>query len=293
MIKALKDLKNLLKKYNFWPLHLLPLFMIYTGVNTVDFIVLGAYYFTGIFFVVAGYHRYFSHRTFKTSRWFQFVLAFGAMATAQKGVLWWASHHRDHHRYSDTDKDIHSAKLKGFYYSHVGWILAPDYKDTDFNKIKDFAKYPELVWLNKHYWVPPTVVGAAMFLFGGASMLFCSFFLGVVLLWHGTFTINSLAHKWGRQRYETGDESRNSLFLALLTLGEGWHNNHHHYMHSTRQGFFWYEIDIAYYILKAMSWVGLVWDIRGVPDHAKYAHLADDRLQKNKSADAAITDQAA
>lgn len=181
-------------------------------------------------------------------------------------------------------------KIYGFWYSHVGWIIGPDYKETDYKTIGDYAKYPELVWLNKHYLVPPVTLaifvmalGAwvnggsplLMFTHHGLSTLFIGFFLSTVLLYHGTFSINSIMHKFGRQRYESGDESKNSLWLALLTMGEGWHNNHHYYEVAARQGFFWWEIDLTFYGLKFFSWLGLIHDLRGVPTHIKYS--------KNKS----------
>jgi stearoyl-CoA desaturase (Delta-9 desaturase) len=272
MIK--KETSKLTKVVNlsqFFALHLIPLCAYYTGVNTIDWIVCGAFYITGMFFITAGYHRYFSHRTFKLNRFWQFIFAFMAQTTAQKGALWWASHHRLHHKHSDTEKDIHSQKRKGFWYSHVGWVVGSEYNETDYNLIKDFAKYPELVWLNKYHLLIPWIVGVIMFIVGGASMLFIGFFLSLVFLWHCTFTINSLSHMIGNQRYATGDESKNNWFLALITLGEGWHNNHHHYMHSARQGFFWYEYDISFYILKLMSWLGIVKDIRPVPNKFKYS----------------------
>ncbi len=266
--------------------HLIPLAAIWTGATLFDWAVCIALYFFRMFWITGGYHRYFAHKSYKTSRFFQFIIAFMAQTSAQKGALWWAAHHRHHHRHSDTPKDPHSMKLYGFWYSHVGWIIGPDYKETDFKTIGDFAKYPELVWLNKHYLVPPTLLaitvtalgayvnGGSVLLFFtsyGLSTLFIGFFLSTVLTYHGTFTINSIMHKFGKQRYESGDESKNSLWLALLTLGEGWHNNHHYYEVAARQGFFWWEIDITYYGLKMLSWLGLIWDLRGVPNHIKYS----------------------
>jgi stearoyl-CoA desaturase (Delta-9 desaturase) len=218
-----------------------------------------------MFFVTAGYHRYFSHRSFKTSRWFQFVIAFMATSSTQKGVLWWAAHHRHHHRFSDQEEDLHSPTLFGFFWAHVGWILSDRYNETRFDYIADFAKFPELRWLNKYFLVPPIVLGVATFLIGGWGMLIWGFFLSTVLVWHDTFTINSLSHLFGRRRFDTDDTSRNNWLLAIMTLGEGWHNNHHHYMASARQGFYWYEIDMTYYTLKVLSWFGIVWELRKVP----------------------------
>jgi stearoyl-CoA desaturase (delta-9 desaturase) len=235
-------------------------------------------YWLRMFAVTGGYHRYFSHRTFKTSRWFQFVLAFLAESSSQRGVLWWGSNHRHHHRFSDQPEDIHSPRQKGFWYSHVLWIFAED-GGTDLNKIKDLAKYPELRWLDKHWLVPPTVLGIITTLLFGWSGLFVGFCLSTVVLWHCTFTINSLSHVFGSRRYETTDDSRNNPLLAFITMGEGWHNNHHHYMLSCRQGFRWWEFDFTYYVLKGLSWVGLVWDIREPP--AKILHPLDHHAESS------------
>lgn len=264
------------KQLGFIIIHLVPLLAFFTNVTGFDWMVCIALYFIRMFFVTAGYHRYFSHRTFKTSRFFQFILAFLSETSAQKGVLWWSAHHRVHHKHSDSPEDPHSMKLYGFWYSHLGWILGPDYDDTDLGQVKDLTKYPELVWISRHYILPPVTLAVLVYLLGyavngsGWSTLLVGFFLSTVLLYHGTFSINSIMHKFGRARYKTGDESKNSLWLALLSLGEGWHNNHHYYQSSTRQGFFWWEIDITYYVLKLLSFFGLVWDIRQVPDHVKY-----------------------
>ncbi len=229
-------------------------------------LALGLYY-ARMFFVTAGYHRYFSHRSFKTSRWFQFLLAFFAMTSSQKGVLWWAAHHRNHHRFSDTENDLHSPTQQGFWWSHVGWILSTLNEATEVQMIRDYYKFPELRWLNDHFIVPPVALAVSLFFIGGWGWLIWGFFISTVMLWHGSFCINSLAHVFGRRRYATTDTSRNSFLLSLVTLGEGWHNNHHHYMASVRQGFFWWEVDITFYILRALSWLGIVWDLRMPPEH--------------------------
>ena len=231
-----------------------------------------AFYYVRMFFVTGGYHRYFAHRSYKTSRWFQLVLAFGATTTLQKGALWWAHHHRHHHRRSDMDDDLHSVRQGGFWWSHVGWLLSDDFEHTDYDKIKDFSKYPELRWLNEHFLVPPVVAGALVFLLGGWMGIVYLGCLSTVLLWHGTFTINSLSHVFGSRPYESGDDSKNNLVLALMTMGEGWHNNHHHYQLSCAQGFRWYQIDLTYYVLRALSLVGVVWDIKQAP-----AHIVENR----------------
>jgi stearoyl-CoA desaturase (delta-9 desaturase) len=226
-----------------------------------------ALYYVRMFGVTGAYHRYFSHRTYRTSRAFQFVLAVLAMTSVQKGVLWWASHHRSHHRNSDQPNDVHSVLQDGFWWSHVGWIVSRKYDETDLSKIKDLARFPELRFLDRWHVLPPIAYASALYLIGGTWALFWGFFVSTTLLWHGTFTINSLTHVFGSQRYVTTDNSRNHLLLALITMGEGWHNNHHYYQRSVNQGFFWWEIDMTYYVLRVLSWVGLVWDLHKPPQH--------------------------
>ena len=186
-------------------------------------------YFFRMWGIIVGYHRYFSHRSFKTSRAFQFFLALVGLSAAQKGPLWWAAHHRHHHRHSDQDPDLHSPTLRGFFWSHVGWILCRKYSETEHHKIKDFLDYPELRWVDRHYILVPVAMGAGLWAFAGFDAFVWGGMISTVLLWHGTFTINSLAHVFGKRRYATKDTSRNNFLLSLITLGEGWHNNHHYH----------------------------------------------------------------
>ncbi|MCU0701747.1 MAG: acyl-CoA desaturase [Myxococcaceae bacterium] len=237
-------------------------------------------YFLRMFGVTAGYHRYFSHRAFKTNRVFQFLLAFLAQTSAQKGVLWWAAHHRHHHRHSDQEDDLHSPSRTGFWWSHVGWIMSTKYEATRFESIRDFARFPELVWLNKHHILPAMVALFVMWLLGGLPWMFYGGVVSTVLLWHGTFTINSLSHIFGRRRYVTTDTSRNNFFFALLTMGEGWHNNHHFHQNTANQGWFWWEVDATFAILKALSWIGVVSDLRVVSEQTKYAFRIYTEAQK-------------
>jgi stearoyl-CoA desaturase (delta-9 desaturase) len=223
-------------------------------------------YVVRMFFVTAGYHRYFSHRSFRTSRFVQLVFALGAMSSSQKGVIWWAGHHRRHHKYSDLPGDVHSALREGFVWSHVGWILSRKYQSTEAQRVRDLTEYPELVWLDRWWWLVPTALGVGLYAAGGAFALVWGLFVSTVLLWHGTFTINSLTHIFGSRRYVTTDNSRNNPLLALITLGEGWHNNHHYYQRSVRQGFFWWEFDVTYYVLQALALFGLVWDLHSPPE---------------------------
>ncbi len=247
--------------------HLLAFFVLLERFQWSYLLWTAGVYFVGMFFITGAYHRYFSHRSYKTSRAFQFLLALGGSCTLQKGVLWWAAHHRHHHKHSDLPTDIHSPFQKGFWWSHVGWIVCRKYNDTRLDLIGDFAKYPELRWLDRYFLVPGVLYAIVLFALGGFPALFFGYFLGITLLWHGTFTVNSLAHVFGSRRYRTTDTSRNNLALALLTLGEGWHNNHHYYQSTANQGFFWWEVDISYYVLRAFAAVGLVWELRTPPRH--------------------------
>ena len=246
-------------------IHLLAFGVIWTGFTTTSVIMCVSLYVVRMWALTSGFHRYFSHRSYKTSRAFQFILAFMGQTCAQRGVLWWAAIHRHHHRHSDTPLDVHSPRHTGFFFSHVGWVFHKQKSEADYSTIQDFTKYPELRWLNRHPYFPAFLLGVGCFLAAGWTGLFVGFFLSTVILYHGTFSINSVAHVVGNQRYVTADDSKNNWWLALITLGEGWHNNHHHYQSSTRQGFFWWEIDISYYVLTALSWTGLVWDLRAPP----------------------------
>jgi stearoyl-CoA desaturase (Delta-9 desaturase) len=245
--------------------HLSCIAAVWSGITWQAIAICVALYWVRMFAIGAGYHRYFSHRSYATGRAFQFVLAFLAQSSAQKSVLWWAAKHRHHHLHSDTEQDVHSPRHKGFVYSHAGWIFARKHDTTDLVKVADFAGSPELMWLHKYELLPPLAVGVLCFLAAGWSGLVVGFFWSTVLVYHATFCINSLAHVHGRRRYVTGDDSRNNWLLALFTMGEGWHNNHHAYQSSVRQGFRWWEIDATYWILKALSWLGIVWDLKTPP----------------------------
>jgi len=223
-----------------------------------------AYYFR-MWALSSFFHRYFSHRSFKTSRWFQFIMAFLGTLTVQNGVLWWAANHRHHHRYSDQPEDLHSPKQKGFWWAHMGWVLTYRVNKTKFELVRDFLKFPEIRWLDRYWLIVVSAFAAATLMIGGWFAFYWCFLLSTVLLLHGTFTVNSLAHMWGSRRYETTDTSRNNFLIALITMGEGWHNNHHRFMSSARQGFFWWEIDPSYYVLKILEKFRLVWDVRRPP----------------------------
>jgi stearoyl-CoA desaturase (Delta-9 desaturase) len=246
--------------------HLMCFAAIWTGV-TAGAVALGiGLYWLRIFAIGAGYHRYFSHRAYETSRVFQFVLAALAQSTSQKSVLWWAANHRDHHLHSDTERDVHSPRQMGFVYSHLGWIFSRGQETMNVNRIADFAKYPELMWLHRYEQLPAFVLAVICFGIAGWPGLIVGFFWSTVAVYHGTFCINSLAHLVGRRRYVTGDDSRNNWLLAIITMGEGWHNNHHAYQSSARQGFRWWEYDPTFYLLKLLERLGLVWNLKRPTD---------------------------
>lgn len=274
MTQENSDLKPLIKNHNdtekpntvpFILLHLSAFAAIFTGVQASDLWLCLGLYAMRMFGVTAGYHRYFAHKSFKTGRIFQFILAFLAQTSAQRGILWWASHHRQHHRFSDTDGDVHSPARTSFWYAHFGWVIDQKNHATNYDGIADFAKYPELVWLERNPYVPPILLAVIVWIFAGWSGLIVGYVWSLIACYHATFCINSLAHVHGRQRFVTGDHSRNNWMLAIVTMGEGWHNNHHAFPNAARQGFKWWELDLTFIILRALSWIGVVRDLRHPP----------------------------
>ncbi|MFP6738469.1 MAG: acyl-CoA desaturase [Planctomycetota bacterium] len=252
--------------------------VIWVGISWIAVICAVLLYLMRMFFITAFYHRYFSHRSFRTSRVFQFIGALGGCSALQRGPIWWAAHHRHHHNHSDSNLDRHSPREKGFFYSHMGWFMTNEYNTTDEKYVADWMKVPELRFINHFYWLAGILLAGAL-LGAGALLEYAGyatspgqlfvwgFLVSTVGVYHGTYTINSLAHVIGKRRFKTTDDSRNNLLLALITMGEGWHNNHHHYSSSARQGFRWWEIDLTYCILKTLSWFGIVWNLRPVPKH--------------------------
>ena len=251
--------------------------VLWVGVSPFAVGIAAALFALRMFAVTAFYHRYFSHRAFRTSRIAQFAFALLAASAVQRGPLWWASHHRHHHAHSDRAADSHSAHQHGFLWSHTGWFLARENFAARLALVPDLARYPELRWLDRFDAAVPALLAAALYGLGtwiehsapalatnGAQLLVWGFCISTVTLYHATFTINSLAHRFGLRRYATRDDSRNNLWLALLTFGEGWHNNHHHYPGAARQGFYWWEIDVTYYGLRLLAALGLIWDLRPV-----------------------------
>src|SRR5688572_15552879 len=199
--------------------HVACLAAIWTGVTWEALAICFGLYWLRIFAIGAGYHRYFSHRSYSTSRIAQFLLAVLAQSTTQKSVLWWAAKHRHHHLHSDTEEDVHSPVQHGFLYSHLGWIFAKRHDTADLTRVSDLTRFPELMWLHKFEQAPAVALGLACFLVAGWSGLVVGFLWSTVLVYHATFCINSLAHVHGTRRYITGDDSRNNLVLALFTMG--------------------------------------------------------------------------
>jgi len=259
----------------FLGVHFCCVFVLWTDITWVAFGVGLVTLLVRMFGLTAGYHRYFCHRSFKTSRIFQFVLAWLGAAAAQRGPLWWAGHHRLHHRHADTDTDVHPPGVKGFFWAHTGWLMSARNEPTRIEWVPDFARFRELRWLDSNHYVAPVSLAVALYVLGewlaqtsptlgtnGWQMLVVGLFWSTTILYHVTFAVNSLGHQVGTRRYDTDDDSRNSFWLALLTAGEGWHNNHHRYPSSERQGFYWWEVDLTHYGVVLLSWFRIVWDIR-------------------------------
>ncbi len=273
-----EDRVDWLRALPFLAMHLACFAVLWVGFSPTALWVAVFLYAIRMFAITGFYHRYFSHRAFRTSRPVQFVFALIGASSVQRGPLWWAAHHRQHHAHSDTAKDPHSPR-NGFWRSHAVWFLTPAGFRTNEARIRDLLKFPELRWLDRFDTVVPLVLAIALYILGaalerwapgletnGPQLLVWGFFVSTVVLFHATVTINSLAHRWGSRRFATRDDSRNNLFLALLTFGEGWHNNHHFFPGSARQGFRWWEIDLTWYALRAMQALGLVHELRPIPE---------------------------
>lgn len=262
----------------FLAVHVMCACVLFVGISPVAVAVAIGLYVVRMFAITAFFHRYFGHRAFKTSRAIQFLFAALAATSAQRGPLWWASHHRAHHRHADTEEDAHSPDQKGFWWSHLGWFLSRENFSVRWRYVRDLERYPELRFLDRFDVLMPALLAGSLFGLGaalerfapslgtsGPQMLIWGFFISTVVLYHATFCINSLAHRMGSRRFETRDASRNNWALALLTLGEGWHNNHHRFPAAARQGFRWWEIDVTYHVLRIFAAIGLIWDLKPVP----------------------------
>jgi stearoyl-CoA desaturase (Delta-9 desaturase) len=268
----------------FITMHLVCFAAIWTGVPLEALVTAGVLYVVRVFGITGGFHRYFAHRTYKTGRVFQFILAYLGMASMQSGVLWWAAKHREHHRDSDTPADAHSPRHHGFWGAHWGWIFDRSRSYADYARMHDFTVYPEIVWLDRNRFLPGGLIALVCLATMGLPGLVVGFVWSTVAVYHATFMINSLAHVFGKQRYLTGDDSRNNWLLAVIAMGEGWHNNHHYYPGAARNGFFWWEVDLTYYILKGLEKLGIVWDLRQPPQSI---------LAGEKAPSAAIIDKVA
>ena len=260
-------------------LHLMCLAVFWVGWSPTAVMMAILLYVVRMFAITGFYHRYFSHKAFKANRFWQFIFGVVGNASVQRGPLWWAAHHRHHHRYADQEQDVHSPIRHGFWWSHIGWLTSRSNFPTQYKYVKEWAKFPELRWINRYDTVVPVLLALLLYILGallerfapdlgtnGMQMLIWGFFISTTILLHATVTINSLDHMYGTRRYDTRDTSRNNAILALITLGEGWHNNHHHYAVAARQGFFWWELDMTYYALKILAWLGIVRDLRPVPE---------------------------
>lgn len=246
-------------------------------------------YVVRMFAITGFYHRYFAHKTFQTSRVTQFVFALIGASAVQRGPLWWAAHHRSHHMHSDQPQDVHSPHQHGFLWSHLGWFLSHANFNTQLDRVRELSRYRELCWLDRFDSLVPIAFALGLYGLGewlqayapslhtsGLQLIVWGFVVSTIALYHATFCVNSLAHVWGSRRYATRDHSRNNLFIAILTLGEGWHNNHHHFPGAAKQGFYWWEIDLTYYGLKLLSALGIIWQLKQVPDNVRAQHASKE-----------------
>jgi stearoyl-CoA desaturase (delta-9 desaturase) len=212
-----------------------------------------------------GYHRLHTHRGFKTPRLFEYFLAVCGTLTLEGGPIFWVAIHRQHHQHSDQPADPHSPRVSPFW-SHLGWVI---FGEANHNNTAIMSRYaPDLgrdrfyQWLSTYHWVPLTVLGLTLLAVGGWPLVNWAIFLRVVVGLHATWLVNSATHLWGRRRFATKDDSKNSWWVALLTFGEGWHNNHHAHPVSARHGLAWYEFDPTWLELKVLGAIGLVWDVK-------------------------------
>lgn len=260
-------------------MHLIALGVFFTGFSWAALLALVITYVVRVFTLTAGFHRYFSHRAFKTSRLFQFILAWVGTSSAQLGPMWWAANHRHHHQHSDQLEDIHSPVIKDAFWAHIGWVLCRAYREIQLDRVKDLAKFPELRFIDRFHILPVLSLIGLLYGIGtllntffpalgtnGIQMIMWGFFVSTILVYHVTFLVNSATHIFGKKRFATNDESRNSWWVALLTFGEGWHNNHHRWPLSARQGMYWWEFDLTYLMLRFLKMIGVIWDIKVYPE---------------------------
>ncbi|MDR1989155.1 MAG: acyl-CoA desaturase [Acidobacteriaceae bacterium] len=234
------------------------------------------------------FHRYYAHRSFQMNRVARFIWTFIGVAAMQKGPLWWAGHHVNHHRFADREGDPHSPMVSGVYYAHIGWFLNDakhDRIEATNPVIRDFSKVPEIAFLDRYFFLPPLMLAVTMFAIGGWPWLVWGFCLPTMTLAHSTFAINTVNHMFGSRRFDTIDESRNNPITAIFAVGEGWHNNHHRYQRSARNGFYWWEFDPTWYAIRTMQAVGLAWNVQPVPERI-YAEAKATRERRAKKNDA-------
>jgi stearoyl-CoA desaturase (Delta-9 desaturase) len=285
--QSTRDRIDWVRVWPYFALHAVCLFVFVVGVSCIAVGVAATLYAVRMFALTAFYHRYFSHRAFKTSRVAQFVFALIGASAVQRGPIWWAAHHRHHHAHSDHDPDVHSPVRRGFFWSHMGWFLSRRHFAPDLAKVRDLQRFPELRLIDRFDILVPISLGAILYGLGaflerrdpelgttGWQLVIWGSFISTLVCHHVAFLVNSLCHGVGARRYETTDDSRNNAWVALLTFGEGWHNNHHHYPSSARQGFYWWEVDVTYYGLWLLSRLGIIWDLKQVPSRVRVARLS-------------------
>ena len=222
-------------------------------------------YVAGSLGIGMGFHRLLTHRGYKTYKWVEYFLTFCGTLTLEGGPIFWVATHRMHHQNTDVEGDPHSPRDGGFW-AHIGWILTGQ---SMHNKISGLLPYvPDLrkdkfhVWISKWHWVTNAALGVVLFAIGGWQFLCWGIFMRTVVGLHATWLVNSATHMWGTQRFLTGDLSTNSFWVAILTYGEGWHNNHHANPQAARHGLTWYEIDFNWYGICALRALGLAWDVK-------------------------------
>jgi len=287
---------NAIRVLPFIALHLACLLVFFTGTSAFAVGFAAVFFLARMFAITGFYHRYFAHKTFKAGRVTQFLFGLLGASAAQRGPLWWAAHHRHHHQHSDSEKDLHSPRHGGFWWSHIGWFTCDAGFAMDERRVKDWMRFPELRFVNRFDSIVPALAAASVYGVGellaatapqlgtnGLQLLVWGFFISTVALFHATVSINSLSHVWGKRRFATPDDSRNNGWLALITLGEGWHNNHHRWPQTVRQGFRWYEIDLTWYGLWILSKLGIIWDMKPIPEHIQEETRQLDKMKGKRS----------
>lgn len=284
---------NWVRVMPFIGLHVACLGVIWVGVSAFAAWFALGFFLVRMFAITGIYHRYFSHKTFTMNRFWQFIFAVLGTSAVQGGPLWWAAHHRHHHQHSDSPDDLHSPRQQGFWWSHVGWFTCDAAFPTNHGRVRDWGRFPELRLLNRFDRLVPLLCVVGIYALGeglavwapglgtnGPQLVVWGFMISTVALFHATVSINSLMHVWGRRRFETQDDSRNSFLLSLLTLGEGWHNNHHRYPNTARQGFRWWEIDITFYLLWLLERMHIIRDLKPIPENIRNETLERDRQRR-------------